>query len=74
MPADRSQTERIRHRKAQVQAVARKNCKTCLEEGPQAPVSESMRQSRSFGQMVYYRLQANGQAVGTVCGSDCTAN
>lgn len=67
MPADRSQTERIRRQKAQIQAVAREASKTTLEEGPSPPVSESMRLSRSFGQMVYIKLQANGLAVATNC-------
>ena len=67
MPADRSQTERIRRQKAQIQAVAREASKTTLEEGPSPPVSESMRLSRSFGQMVYIKLQANGAAVATNC-------
>ena len=67
MPADRSQTERIRRQKAQIQAVARNASTKTLEEGPSPPVSESMRLSRSFGQMVYYKLQANGLAVATNC-------
>jgi len=68
--ADRSQTERIRRQKAQIQAVARAASKTTLEEGPQPPVSESMRLSRSFGQMTYTKLNAVGAPITTNC-SDC---
>ena len=67
MPADRSQTERIRRQKAQIQAVARAASKTTLEEGPQPPVSESMRLSRSFGQMAYTKLNAVGAPITTSC-------
>jgi len=66
-PVDRSQTERIRRQKAQIQAVSRVASKKKLEEGPQPPVSESMRLSRSFGQMTYIKVQANGLSVATSC-------
>jgi len=59
-PADRSQTERIRRLKAQVQAVRRAECATCPELGPQGPTDESTRLSRSFGQMVYLRPTPTG--------------
>jgi hypothetical protein len=67
MPADTSQTERIRRIKAQIQALARAASKTTLEEGPQPPVSESMRLSRSFGQMTYTRPNAVGAPITTNC-------
>lgn len=67
MPADRSQTERIRRQKAQIQALARAASKTTLEEGPQPPVSESMRLSRSFGQMEYIKPNALGAPITTTC-------
>lgn len=67
MPADTSQTERIRRLKGQLQAVARAASKTTLEEGPQPPVSESMRLSRSFGQMAYTKPNAVGAPITTTC-------
>jgi hypothetical protein len=67
MPAETSQTERIRRQKAQIQAIARAASKTTLEEGPQPPVSESMRLSRSFGQMSYTKPNAVGAPITTNC-------
>jgi hypothetical protein len=67
MLADTSHTERIRRLKAQIQAIARAASKKTLEEGPQPPVSESMRLSRSFGQMAYTRQNAAGAPITTTC-------
>ena len=64
---DRSQTERIRRMRAQIQAVRRAECFTCLEEGPQGPVDESTRVSRKFGQSIYYKQNASGQVTPTGC-------
>ena len=65
--ADRSQTERIRRMRAQIQAVRRAECFTCLEEGPRGPVDESTRTSRKFGQSIYYKQNASGQVTPTGC-------
>ena len=65
--SDRSQTERIRRMRAQIQAVARATCPTCLEEGPQGPVDQSTRLSRMFGQMIYYKQSCTGAVVPTGC-------
>ena len=69
--ADRSQTERIRRMRAQIQAVRRATCFTCLEEGPQGPVDQSTRVSRKFGQSIYYKHNAVGAVTPTTC---CTNN
>ena len=69
--ADRSQTERIRRMRAQIQAVRRTDCFTCLEEGPQGPVDQSTRVSRKFGQQIYYKQNAVGAVTPTTC---CTNN
>lgn len=73
MPADRSQTERIRRLKGQIQAVRRAECPTCPEEGPRPPTDESTRLSRSFGQMEYTRLNAVGARITTCCSSSTSA-
>jgi len=64
---DNSQAERLRRLRGQLQALSRANCQKCLEEGPQPPVSESARLSRSFGQMVYTKLNAQGARITTSC-------
>lgn len=64
---DRSQTERIRRMRAQIQAVRRAECFTCLEEGPRGPVDESTRTSRKFGQSIYYKQNASGQVTPSEC-------
>lgn len=61
--ADRSQTERIRRIRSQVQAVRRAACASCPEEGPQPPTSHSIWLSRRFGQATYYRPIATGAVV-----------
>jgi len=66
-PADRSQTERIRRLRAQLQAVRRAECAQCPEEGPQGPTDQSTAQSRRFGQMAYLRENANGAVAETSC-------
>ena len=70
--ADRSQTERIRRMRAQIQAVRRAECFTCLEEGPQGPVDQSTRVSRKFGQATYYRQNASGAIITESCCKCCT--
>ena len=67
MPADRSQTERIRHLRSKIQAVRRAECAACPEEGPQGPTDQSTRLSRSLGQMIYYRQSVTGAAVTDSC-------
>jgi hypothetical protein len=64
---DRSQTERIRRMRAQIQAVRRAECFKCLEEGPQGPVDQSTRTSRKFGQQIYYKQNASGLVTPTEC-------
>jgi len=64
---DRSQTERIRRMRAQIQAVRRAECFTCLEEGPIGPVDQSTRASRKFGQSIYYKQNASGVVTPTGC-------
>ena len=66
-PADRSQTERIRRLRAQVQAVRRNECLTCPELGPQGPTTESIWLSRRFGQMTYRRETDSGAIVVQSC-------
>jgi len=61
MPMDRSQTERIRHLRAKIQAISRIQCPTCPEEGPHGPVDQSVQASRKFGQQVYYKANVNGE-------------
>jgi hypothetical protein len=56
MPADTSNTERIRHLKATVQAT-----------GNDVPSDESTRLSRKFGKQVYFRQQGNGAVVEESC-------
>ena len=73
--ADRSQTERIRRLRAQIQAVRRAECAACPEEGPQGPVDQSTRVSRKFGQMIYYKQNASGVVTPTGCCSlGCPVN
>lgn len=67
---DRSQTERIRRRKGQIQAVARAACPSCPEEGPQGPTDQSTWLSRRIGQMTYRKEIATGAIVEESC---CTA-
>jgi len=69
MSADRSQTERIRRLRAQIQAVRRAECGSCPEEGPWGPTDQSTWLSRRFGQMAYLRENA----VGVVTVSSCCA-
>jgi hypothetical protein len=57
---DRSQTERIRRIRAQLQAVRRAECAACPELGPQGPTDQSTWLSRRFGQAPYRREAANG--------------
>jgi hypothetical protein len=64
---DRSQTERLRRRKAQIQAVARATCPSCPEEGPQGPTDQSTWLSRRFGQMAYRKQIATGAIVEESC-------
>ena len=64
---DRSQTDRIRRMRAQIQAVRRAECPKCLEEGPRGPVDESTRVSRKFGQSIYYKQNASGLVTPTPC-------
>jgi hypothetical protein len=73
MSADRSQTERIRRLKGQLQAVRRAECPACPEEGPRGPTDQSTRLSRSFGQMEYTRLNAVGAQITTCCSSTTSA-
>jgi hypothetical protein len=56
MPADTSNTERIRHKKAKIQAT-----------GSDSPTDESTRLSRQFGQQAYYRQQGNGAVLEESC-------
>jgi hypothetical protein len=70
---DRSQTERIRRIRAQIQAVRREECAACLEEGPQGPVDQSTRTSRKFGQMIYYKQNASGVVTPTGCCSSVSS-
>ena len=65
--ADTSSTERIRRRRAQLQAVRRAECPPCTELGPQGPTSESIWLSRRFGQMSYIRQTPSGKTVVTSC-------
>jgi hypothetical protein len=58
--ADRSQTERIRRLRGQIQAVRRAECAACPELGPQGPTDQSIWLNRRFGQMTYLRQAANG--------------
>ena len=71
MPADTSQTERIRRMKSNLQAASRSVCKTCPEEGPHIGTDQSTRQSRAFGQMVYIKPNALGAPITTPC---CTGS
>jgi len=64
---DRSQTERIRRMRAQIQAVRRAECFTCLEEGPIGPVDQSTRTSRKFGQQIYYKQDCAGVVTPSTC-------
>ena len=57
---DRSQTERIRRLRGQIQAVRRAECAACPELGPQGPTDQSTWLSRRFGQAPYRREAANG--------------
>ena len=63
MPADTSNTERVRHLKAKLQAA-----------GNDGPTDESTRLSRQFGQQVYYRQQANGAVVTESCCNTILSN
>jgi hypothetical protein len=67
MPADNSQTERIRRLKAQIQVVRATECATCPELGPQGPTTESLRLSRKFGQMTYRRQTPTGTTIVSSC-------
>jgi len=64
---DRSQTERLRRLKSQLQAQRRETCPTCLEEGPQGPTDQSTWLSRRFGQMEYRTQNAVGAVVVQSC-------
>jgi hypothetical protein len=57
---DRSQTERIRRLRSQLQAVRRAECAACPELGPQGPTDQSTWLNRRFGQAPYLREAANG--------------
>ena len=57
---DRSQTERIRRLRGQIQAVRRAECAACPELGPQGPTDQSTCLNRRFGQAPYRREAANG--------------
>ena len=57
---DRSQTERIRRLRGQIQAVRRAECAACPELGPQGPTDQSTWLSRRVGQAPYRREAANG--------------
>jgi hypothetical protein len=57
---DRSQTERIRRLRGQIQAVRRAECAACPELGPQGPTDQSTWLNRRFGQAPYLREAANG--------------
>ena len=61
MPADTSQTERIRRLRGTIQAVWHAECGICPEG------TESLYLSRRFGQMVYYRPDATGAAIAESC-------
>ena len=63
--ADRSQTERLRRIRAQIQAVRRAECGSCPEEGPRPPTDYSTWLSRRFGQATYFRPIASG-AIDTI--------
>jgi hypothetical protein len=65
-PTDLSQTERIRRRRAQIQALSKAAEPTRPELQP-PPTSESIYLSRKFGQMEYLRPNATGLAVATSC-------
>ena len=72
---DRSQTERIRRLRGQIQAVRRAECAACPELGPQGPTDQSTWLSRRFGQAPYRREAANG-AIQTLscCSGVCDAS
>lgn len=61
MPADTSNTERIRHLKAKTQAGSE-------------PTDESTLLSRKFGKQTYYRQQGNGAVVAELCCSTILSN
>ena len=67
MPVDKSQTERLRHLRGKIQAARRIASPTTPEEGPHQSTSESTRLSRSFGQMAYIAINANGATETTSC-------
>lgn len=64
---DRSQTERIRRIRGQLQAVRRAECPSCPEEGPHRTTDQSTWLSRRFGQATYYRQIATGAVVAESC-------
>ena len=72
MSADRSQTERIRRIRAQLQAIRRAECMKCPELGPQGPTDQSTWLSRRFGQMEYLRENVNGAIVRQCCAFSCS--
>lgn len=65
-PTDLSQTERIRRRRAQIQA-QRKSADPTVPELQPPPTSESIYLSRKFGQMEYLRPNATGLVSITSC-------
>jgi len=69
---DRSQTERIRRIRAQLQAIRRAECMKCPELGPQGPTDQSTWLSRRFGQMEYLRENVNGAIVRQCCTFSCS--
>jgi len=70
MPADNSQTERLRRLRSQIQAVRNAECAACPELGPQGPTNQSTWLSRRFGQMTYRRQNAAGAIVEESCCSE----
>jgi hypothetical protein len=64
---DRSQTERIRRIRGQLQAVRRAECASCPEEGPHRMTDQSTWLSRRVGQATYYRQIATGGVVADSC-------
>lgn len=67
MPVDKSNTERLRRKKGEIQAARFNACRTCPEEGPRSGTDESTRLSRAFGQMEYITTNAVGASTATSC-------
>jgi hypothetical protein len=67
MPADRSHTELMRHRRAVAQAVRRSICAACPEDGPIRVTDKATQLSRVFGQQTYVYQTPTGLITKTCC-------